>query len=75
MSLRVLTLHKPASSPSPVSTEQSDKTELARGHTRRRRRHTRHNHQDRLLHIMSRILMGVGLLMVVWLVLDALGWI
>jgi hypothetical protein len=74
MNLRVLAVQKPASSPSPVPTEPARKTEVARGHTRRRR-HTPHNHQDRLIRIFTRILLAIGFLMMVWLLLEALGWI
>lgn len=74
MSTRALAGPKPDSIPSLASDGPPDNSEPTQNHSRRRR-HTPEHHQDRVLRILARILTGSGILMMIWLLLRALGWV
>ncbi|WP_170156767.1 hypothetical protein [Roseimicrobium gellanilyticum] len=74
MSTRTFAGPKPDSVPSLASDGLPDKSDSGQSHGRRRR-HTPEHHQDRFLRIVSRVLVIMGGLMMIWLLLRALGWV
>lgn len=76
MSTRLVAGPKPDYLPSSGSEGSSQKSGQNQDQVHaRRRRHTPEHHQDRFLRLLSRILMILGALMMLWLLLRALGWV
>jgi hypothetical protein len=74
MSTRVLAGQKPDSLPSEASGGSSPNSDQDPVHIRRRR-HTPEHHQDRFLRMLTRVLVMMGGLMIIWLLLRAFGWV